>query len=125
MSNEEWHRMQNSKNINEKIKKMADKKIEWLFPGFVGFPVLSISRYDNISGLYRHETLIRSSVTWKKDPVCHRSAIITPRARLWTVFCPMAGKNAIPARRSSAPWRNNRVRPVKISKNPRIISVIF
>ncbi len=28
MSNEEWHRMQNSKNINEKIKKMAEKKKE-------------------------------------------------------------------------------------------------
>ena len=28
MSNEEWHRMQNSKNINEKIKKMAETKID-------------------------------------------------------------------------------------------------
>ncbi len=28
MSNEEWHRMKNSKNINAKIKKMAEKKSE-------------------------------------------------------------------------------------------------
>lgn len=26
MSNEEWHRMQNSPNINEKLKRMANKK---------------------------------------------------------------------------------------------------
>jgi hypothetical protein len=26
MSNDDWHRMENSPNINEKIKKMAKKK---------------------------------------------------------------------------------------------------
>ncbi len=58
MSNEEWHRMQNSKNINEKIKKWLRKKRNNNFR----YPYLLRSfniSYDDFSGLYLQSTLIR------------------------------------------------------------------